>query len=150
VRGRPIQDANAVVTFLRSLDPPQWEYEGRQIDFATISNCAFSPRKRCNDVVTRGLAFLEDTVARPTTFVVDMVAFGPNPGVATLPLLLPASGGRALDRDRHRHESYELTLRPGELVLAAAERSVRSRSKRADGGARGGLHHLSRALAVAR
>jgi hypothetical protein len=124
MRGRPDSDANPVVTFLRSLDPPQWEYEGRAIDLVDESHLRVLAPPALQDVVTRGLAFLEDTVARPTTFVVDMVAFGPNPGVATLPLLLPATEVARWTAIGTGHESYELTLRPGELCLQRAERSV--------------------------
>lgn len=117
-------DASPVVSFLRALDPAQWEYEGRSIDLVDAIRLQVLAPPALQDVVTRALTVLEETVARPTTFVVDVVSFGPNPGVLNLPPLLPISEVARWTAVGTGLETYEFTLRPGEMCSQRAERTM--------------------------
>lgn len=120
----PGKDPGSVVSFLRGLDPAQWEYEGRDLLLLDDLRLRVVAPQALQDVAARALAFMEETVGRPTTVVIDLVAFGPNPGIATLPPILPASEVARWTGIGTGHESYELTLRPGETSMLRAERSV--------------------------
>lgn len=115
---------DAVLEFLRALDPPQWEYEKREIQCEGGRQLRVLAPSSLQDVVARTLAFLGETVAKPTTLVVDLVSFGPNPGVASLPPLLPSSEVSRWTALGTGHESYTLEIRPGQRITQRAERSV--------------------------
>ncbi|MDZ4773435.1 MAG: hypothetical protein SGI72_09915 [Planctomycetota bacterium] len=116
--------ASLVQSFVRALDPAQWEYENRQLDVIGDSELRVLAPQALQDVVARSLMFLEDTLGRPTTLVVDIVGFGPNPGISTLPPLLPASEVARWTAIGTGHESYEFSLVPGTTGVQRAERSV--------------------------
>lgn len=124
VAREPELHAALVQAFVRALDPAQWEYENRELDMIADAELRVLAPQALQDVVARSLAFLEDTLVRPTMLVVDVVGFGPNPGISTLPSLLPASEVSRWTAIGTGHESYEFALLPGTVGAQRTERSV--------------------------
>lgn len=116
--------ASTFLSFLRALDPAQWDYPQRELALDDEHWLTVRAPTTLQDVVARSLVFLDDTLARPTIVHVDIVTFGPNPGVSTLPSLLPNAEVARWTALGTGHESYELILRPGASCTQLSERSI--------------------------
>ncbi|MBL8860079.1 MAG: hypothetical protein JNL28_16335 [Planctomycetes bacterium] len=118
------RDAAPVVEFLRALNPEEWQRAGRSLSVDERARLHVTAPPAAQEFVARGIAFLESTLNRPTTIVIDTVMFGPNPGVATLPAVMPISEVARWTGVGSGHESYELAIRPGERCRQRSERVI--------------------------